>query len=94
MGVSLFAMTLYFWAGLTAVLLVLLLYRTLIGMHEENQIFLDRAEAALEQEQLDVMRKLKRIDPILKGLAILSGSLILILGIIWLYRSLSAAAVL
>jgi len=94
MGVSLFTLSLYVWAGLTVVLVALLIYRALIGIHEDNQIFLDRAEAALEQEQLEVTRKLRRIDPIVKRLAVASGTLILILGSVWIYRNLSSNAAL
>lgn len=94
MGVSLFTLTLYGWAGLTVVLVVLVIYRALVGIHEEDQIFLDRAEAALEQEQLEVVRKINRIDPIIKGLAIASGSLLVILVGVWIYRGLYAPVVL
>ena len=89
-----FTLLLYGWAGLTVVLVVLLIYRALIGLHEEDQIFLDRAEAALEQEQVEVLRKIRRIDPIVKGLAIASGSLLVILIGVWIYRGLYAPAVL
>lgn len=94
MGVSLFSLTLYGWAGLTVVLVVLLIYRALVGIHEEDQLFLDRAEAALEQEQMEVLRKINRIDPIIKGLAIASGSLLVILVGVWIYRGLYAPLVL
>ena len=89
-----FTLLLYGWAGLTVVLVVLLIYRALIGLHEEDQIFLDRAEAALEQEQVEVLRKIRRIDPIVKGLAIASGSLLVILIGVWIYRGLYAPVVL
>ena len=94
LGVSLFTLMFFIWAGLTVVLLALLIYRAIVGIHEEDQIFLDRAEAALEQEQVEVLRKIGRLDPIIKGLAIASGSLILILAGIWLYRGLYGAATL
>ena len=89
-----FTLLLYGWAGLTVVLVVLLIYRALLGLHEEDQIFLDRAEAALEQEQVEVLRKIRRIDPIVKGLAIASGSLLVILIGVWIYRGLYAPVVL
>jgi len=89
-----FTLLLYGWVGLTVVLVVLVIYRALVGIHEEDQIFLDRAEAALEQEQVEVLRKINRIDPIIKGLAIASGSLILILIGVWIYRGLYAPVVL
>ena len=79
LGVSLFTLTFFIWAGLTVVLLALFIYRAIVGIHEEDQLFLDRAEAALEQEQVEVLHRIGRLDPIIKGLAIASESLSLIL---------------
>ena len=94
LGVSLFTLTFFIWAGITVVLLALLIYRAIVGIHEEDQIFLDRAEAALEQEQVEVLRRIGRLDPIIKGLAIASGTLIVILVGIWLYRGLYGSGLL
>ena len=88
MGVSLFSLMLAVWGGLTVLLIGLLIYRALVGIHEEDQTFLDRAEAALEQEQVEVQQRIRRLDPIIKWLAIASGTLILILVGVWLYRGL------
>ena len=86
--VSLFTLMLAVWGGLTVLLIGLLIYRALIGIHEEDQIFLGRAEAAMEQEQVNVLRRINRIDPIIRWLAIASGCLILILAGVWVYRGL------
>ncbi|OFW33813.1 MAG: hypothetical protein A3J28_09875 [Acidobacteria bacterium RIFCSPLOWO2_12_FULL_60_22] len=90
-GVSLFTLLLLVWAALTVVLVGLWIYRAIIGMQEEDQIFLDRAEAALEQNQIETLRRINRLDPILKGFAIASGGLLLILGAVWLYQGLYVA---
>ena len=87
-GVSLFTLLLLVWAALTVVLVGLWIYRAIIGMQEEDQIFLDRAEAALEQNQIETLRRINRLDPILKVLAIDSGGLLLILGAVWVYQGL------
>ena len=87
-GVSLFTLLLLVWAALTVVLVGLWIYRAIIGMQEEDQIFLDRAEAALEQNQIETLRRINRLDPILKGFAIASGGLLLILGAVWVYQGL------
>ncbi len=93
MEVSLYTLMFYVWGGLTVILVGLFIYRAVIGLHEEDQLFLDQAEAALEQEQQEVLRKINRLDPIIKGLAIASVSLILILGGIWIYRGLTSPQV-
>lgn len=91
---SLFTVVLVVWAVLTVVLVGVWIYRAIIGMHEEDQIFLDRAEAALEQNQIETLQRINRIDPILKGLAIASGGLLLILGAVWVYQGLYSSTTL
>ncbi|MBI4464332.1 MAG: hypothetical protein HY647_06465 [Acidobacteria bacterium] len=76
------------WGAVTAALVVLLIYRAVLGIHEEDQLFLDRAEAALEREQAENIARINRIDPIVKGLAILSVVLLVIIGGVWIYRGL------
>ena len=53
-GLSLLMTLLVVWVALTVVLVGLLFHRYILGFREENQIFLARAEAALEQQQMEV----------------------------------------
>ena len=76
------------WGVLTAVLLGLLIYRALLTVHEEDQIFLDRAEAALEREQLEVLKRIGRLDPMVRWLGAVSGALLLFLVVWWIYQGL------
>ena len=39
------------WAGLTVVLIVLLIYRSTLSMHEDDQLFLGNSEAHMAKEQ-------------------------------------------
>jgi len=88
LGVSLLSTLLVIWGIITVALIVVVIYRSVVGIHEENQIFLDRAEAALEKEQVETLTRIKRLDPILKGLAIASGGLLLLIAAVWVYRGL------
>lgn len=92
--VSLLTVLMFIWAAITVILVGLLIYRAILGTHEEDQIFLDRAEAALEQEQVKVIQQINRLDPVIKIVAIVSGSLILIIAAIWVYRGLYGTPVL
>jgi hypothetical protein len=65
------------WGALTTVLIALLIYRSTISMHEDDQLFLDASEAHMEQEQAEVRSKLQRIGPAVKWLGASSGVLIL-----------------
>ena len=93
MQITLLSAAMMVWGVITAVLVGLLIYRAVLGIHEEDQIFLDQAEAALEEEQVENLAKINRIDPIIKGMAILSVVLLLVIGGVWFYRGLSASGV-
>jgi hypothetical protein len=54
------------WAGLTVVLIVLLIYRSTLAMHEDDQLFLDSAEAHMAKEQEELIVKMNRIQPWVK----------------------------
>ena len=79
------------WGVITVFLVALLIYRSVLGIHEEDQVFLDQAEAALEKEQVETLAKINRIDPIIKGAAVLSVGLLLVIAGVWLYRGLSGS---
>ena len=73
------------WAAVTAILAVLLIYRSLIAMKEDDQLFLDSAQAALEHEQQQVQARLRRLAPYTKTLGALSGALLVAIAGLWLY---------
>ena len=76
------------WAAVTTLLAIVLAYRTLIGMKEEDQLFLDPAESNLEAEQRELLKKLARLSPYIKGLSVASGALLLGVFSILIYRGL------
>jgi hypothetical protein len=51
------------WAGLTVVLVVLLIYRSTLSMHEDDQLFLDNAEAHMAKEQEELIVRMNKIQP-------------------------------
>jgi hypothetical protein len=81
------SMMLAVWGVLTAAFVGLLIYRGILGNHEGDQLFLDRAEAALEQEQVDVVRRINRINPVIRWVGIASGGLLLAIAGMWFYGS-------
>jgi len=76
------------WSVITGVLLCLVIYRVILGNHEEDQIYLNEGEAALERENQEVVNRINRVDPIIRWTAIASGGLLLVIGGIWVYRGL------
>jgi len=87
-GMSPLAVLGILWCVVTVIMLALVIYRAVIGIHEENQLFLDRAEAALEQEQVATLKRIKAIEGFIKLLGIASGALFLVVAAIWVYQGL------
>jgi hypothetical protein len=59
------------WACFAATLLILLLYRGTLTRYEEDQLFLDDASEFQHKENDEVLRKVKRIQPLVR---ILTGA--------------------
>jgi hypothetical protein len=74
------------WGVLTTVLAVLLIYRSALSMHEDNQIFLDNAESHLEKEQQELMLRIDRLRPFVSVLGASSGLLVLLMAGLWMWR--------
>jgi len=73
------------WGSITMVLAALLIYRSLVGMKEENQLFLDPAEWQLEREQRSILAQLGKLTPLVRTLAVMSVTLLALIAGIWIY---------
>lgn len=54
------------WAGVLAILLILLAYRGTITRYEEDQIFLDDASTIEKDQQTEILAKVNRIQPFVR----------------------------
>jgi hypothetical protein len=84
--ISLLPSLLIVWGSVTAVLALLLIYRSLVAMKEDDQLFLDPAEWQLEREQQSILRELGRLTPFIKGVAAVSIALLAVIAGVWIYR--------
>ena len=87
---SALTMLLIVWGVLTALLIVLLIYRSTLTMHEDDQLFLDEAESHMQQEQIDNARRMERVRPYVRLLGAASGLLILVIAGLFVYGKVSA----
>lgn len=85
--VSLLSALLICWSSITFVLVGLLIYRSLVAMKEEDGMFLDPAEWQLQREQQSILTRLNRITPFVRGLAIVSTALLVLIAGVWIYRN-------
>ncbi len=74
------------WAVLTAALVVVMIYRTVLTMHEDDQLFLDNAESHLEQEQQQLLVRMNKTRPLITVLGASSGLLMLLMAGLWIWR--------
>jgi hypothetical protein len=77
------------WGALTAILIFLLIYRSTLTMHEDDQLFLSESESHMEQEQIEILRKVDKINPMVRWLGAASGLLILVIAGLYIYQGLS-----
>lgn len=90
LGVGLLGGLLIVWCALTGALVLLLIYRGVLSLREEDQLFLDRAEDHIVREQKEVVQKLLGLERYVTVLGITSGLLLLVIVGIWIYRGLTA----
>jgi hypothetical protein len=76
------------WGVITAVLIILLIYRSTLTMQEDDQLFLGESESHMEKEQIEIMAKVNKITPVVKWLGAASGLLILAIAGVAVYQGL------
>jgi hypothetical protein len=72
-------MLLIVWGVLTVVLILLLIYRSTLSMHQDEQLFLDDSSKNLREEQEQVQARMKRVTPWVRVLGAASAVLILVI---------------
>jgi hypothetical protein len=77
------------WGAVTAVFIVLMIYRSLVTMREDDQLFLNDRETAMEAEQKEVQSKISRIAPYAKGFGYASAVLAVMIAGVSIYRAIT-----
>ena len=77
------------WGGLTAVLVILLIYRSTLTMREDDQLFLDQSESHMEKEQQELIARVQKVNVPVRILGGASGLLILVIAGMWVYEGLT-----
>jgi hypothetical protein len=82
------------WGILTGILIILLIYRSTLTMHEDDSIFLNETESQMQKDQVEVLAKMRKLGPIVKVLGALSGAMILVIAGLFIYQGLNSATTL
>jgi hypothetical protein len=76
------------WGVVTGLFLMLILRRSLLASHEDDQIFLDAAQEHMAREQRELVAKIDALSKPIMGTGILAGVLLLVMAGVWLYPAL------
>jgi len=77
------------WGGFTLVLVILLIYRATLSMQEDDQLFLDEAESHMQKDQEELLGKMNKLQPFVRGFGAASGVLALLLVGLVVYDALT-----
>ena len=76
------------WGIITAVFLILLIWRSLLESHEDDQIFLDAAEEHMAKEQRELVAKINTLSRPIMASGVAAGGLLLVIAGMWVYEGL------
>ncbi len=78
------------WGVLTAILVILLIYRSTLTMREDDQLYLSDSESHMQKEQTEILTRVNKLTPMVRILGAMSGVLILVIAGLALYTQLNA----
>jgi hypothetical protein len=70
-------------------LIILLIYKSTLTMHEDDQLFLDEANSHLQEEQTELLTKVNRLTLPVRVFSIGSGVFLLVLVAMIIYQKLN-----
>jgi hypothetical protein len=76
------------WASVTVILVGLLIYRSLIGMREDDQLFLATGEEHQEAKQQVLQARIQSVNKFAVWLGALSGLLLIAMASSWVYSNI------
>ena len=78
------------WGVITTVFIGLLIWRSLLASHEDDQIFLDAAQAHMAREQQELVARIRSLSRPITTSGIAAGGLLLLIVGMWLYEGLKS----
>ena len=78
------------WGVITAVLVLLWIYRSTLSMHEDDAMFIDDSSKNLREEQEALQLRMNKITPWVRILGATSGVLLLVIAGLAVYNQLNA----
>jgi hypothetical protein len=89
-GASFLTVTWIVWGSVTAVFVALMIWKSLAGMREDNNLVLDPALNRQAAEKEVAASRVERLTTWAKWFGFASAALLMVTGGIWVYRGLIA----
>jgi hypothetical protein len=74
------------WGVVTAILIFVLIYRSMLENREEDQIFLDAAAQSMANEQRALVARIEGLSKPITALIVLSSVLLVTVAGLWLWQ--------
>ena len=78
------------WGVVTAIFLALLLWRSILTTHEDDQLCIDAAGEHMAREQRELIARITKLSKPIATSGITAGLLLLLLAGMWLYNGLKS----
>ena len=78
------------WGVITAIFLALLLWRSILTTHEDDQLCIDAGGEHIAREQRELIAKITRLSRPITTSGIAAGALLLLIAGMWLYQGLKS----
>lgn len=76
------------WGIITAIFMILLIWRSLLESHEDDQIFIDASQSHMAREQQELLAKINTLSRPIMTSGVTAGVLLLVIAGMWLYEGL------
>jgi len=73
------------WGIVTALYFLLFLYRSIVGLKEEDTLYLSAGEAKMEAQQREVMKQITRLDGYSHKIGLAALAMTVVLAGMWVY---------
>jgi hypothetical protein len=78
------------WGVVTAILIFVLIYRSMLENREEDQIFLDAAAQSMANEQRALVARIERLSRPITALIVVSSVLLVTVAGLWLWQGVQS----
>jgi hypothetical protein len=78
------------WGVVTAILVIMWIYRSALENREEDQIFLDAAGDSMAREQRAIVARIEKLSMPITALMVLSGVMLVAVAGLWVYQMIKS----